>query len=290
MDCEKARMLINEYIDGQLDEESASALFSHIDTCPGCAMDLKRSERMKEWLLNLPEAETPPALLSSAVKRAKQELQQEKRPALTKRVVAVAAAVVVTLGIGVYLFTNPLPGPQAAPLARNESKMQNAEAAPEAMDAATPESPAAGLFAGAPETPATAESAAAPLVPAASAAPSSAPASKEPEKTGKATTGDRQEDGQDTTQIATEELTPVTFTIPEASREAFTKDIGLLIENYSLTAIDPKTEEVEDGICFLLTKEAAGDLKTILVKYNIDIGQDAWPSYPLKIIFEFSKE
>jgi hypothetical protein len=282
MNCEMAKMLINEYIDGRLDEERQSALISHIHTCPGCAEELKKSERLKKLLKDLPEAETPPVLLTSAVKKARQELRQEKQPAFARRAVAIAAALVVVLGVGVYLYkTNPPPETGNVQLA-TEKNTEADEAAPKMMM----EAPAAG----APEMYAAAAPAdSAP--PSASAEPSAAaaaPSEAAPASDSGSFAGKSPDTAQTKTTMGVEELAIINYTVPEASQEALTADVQALMQKYGLKSLDAKREaDMENGFGFIVVESAAGDLNTLLVKYGIEKGE--WPPYPFKVIFGFSK-
>jgi len=280
MNCEMAKMLINEYIDGRLDSERQFELISHIKTCPHCAEELKRSELLKELLKNMPQAEPPAGLLPGAIKKAKDELRQEKRPALVKRAVAIAAAVVVTLGIGWYLYTsNPPVGemaPQAAPAPAEAYDM--AEEAPKMMIQEAP-SEGAPLMEAAMPSP----------EPASSSAPASdsAPAASAAENGEKTAAGSNESTAVERTGDADTFGSDVRYTIPESEWDAFFADLGEFVQKYGIAERNTTDETNVESIGFVLPETAAGDFSALLVKYNIETGD--WPAFPFEVRFVFSK-
>ena len=70
MNCEEVRSLLDEWVDGELDEPTALALESHAASCPECARRLQFERRLKELVARKARAPEPPAYLAEKVRRA----------------------------------------------------------------------------------------------------------------------------------------------------------------------------------------------------------------------------
>lgn len=56
MQCEKTMMMINDYIDGELEKEKEAFLFSHIAECHSCREEFKQQSKIKhEVIINQKE-------------------------------------------------------------------------------------------------------------------------------------------------------------------------------------------------------------------------------------------
>jgi Putative zinc-finger len=74
MRCEECQTLVEDYFDGELDEQTISLVAQHINACPSCASLYDRLEREQELYLRYEcDAEPAPAFWANVMKRAAQE-------------------------------------------------------------------------------------------------------------------------------------------------------------------------------------------------------------------------
>jgi len=106
MDCTKAKELINQYIDGRLDEDELFALREHINACPACAETLSAYESLVKsvngLLLSAPDVVTP-ALFRIRTSRKPRGWQSRIvyiAAAAASVVVCIAAAKLIGIGEG----------------------------------------------------------------------------------------------------------------------------------------------------------------------------------------------
>ena len=65
MRCEEVKALLNDLIDGELDEERKAAVEAHIRSCAECAREKRRLERVVSLVRGLPREKVPVDLLPS---------------------------------------------------------------------------------------------------------------------------------------------------------------------------------------------------------------------------------
>jgi len=65
MRCEEVKALLNDLIDGELDEERKAAVEAHIRSCANCAREKRRLERVVSLVRGLPREKVPVDLLPS---------------------------------------------------------------------------------------------------------------------------------------------------------------------------------------------------------------------------------
>jgi hypothetical protein len=74
MRCEECQTLVEDYFDGELDEQTISLVAQHINACPSCASLYNRLEREQQLYLRYEcDAEPAPAFWDTVMSRATQE-------------------------------------------------------------------------------------------------------------------------------------------------------------------------------------------------------------------------
>ena len=120
MDCQKYREHLDEWIDGELDEDTALAMEAHMQSCPDCAEETLRAREAIEFVRSL-EADIPVPLETQAAwrKAVRAEAKQRKKrgfSAALRAVSSVAAAFVLLAGCtGLFRSSGMLYPPVAAP-------------------------------------------------------------------------------------------------------------------------------------------------------------------------------
>jgi hypothetical protein len=133
MQCEQARERLSEYLDGELTEELAAVLRSHLDTCADCQALLAGLRATTGLLARLPVRLAPKDLAQQIQREIERRTVLEAAPAgqpqpharglslrrgrLWRRAVAVAAAVLLAIGLGLFAWMANLIGPGLAPTA-----------------------------------------------------------------------------------------------------------------------------------------------------------------------------
>ena len=106
---------LSDYLDGDLTEESRAALTTHLTTCAACRNAVEELRGIRDWARTY-EAGPPPSDPWPAVAR---ELHRSRRPGWgprRSRMLAAAAAIVVTTGLGVWATLDRNSRPPAAVL------------------------------------------------------------------------------------------------------------------------------------------------------------------------------
>ena len=85
MKCSKAKKLISEYIDGELDEKKASSLKDHFEACPECQKFLKDFQKITENAKDLEERSPSGQTWFRIQARLREERQETKVPAWDQR-------------------------------------------------------------------------------------------------------------------------------------------------------------------------------------------------------------
>lgn len=97
MDCPTCETMVDAYVDGELTASEAAAFEEALPLCPGCRARLERVRTLSDLVRGLP-ARRAPDLLRARVEREVRSLA--RRPAERLRYAAVAAGLVLALGIG----------------------------------------------------------------------------------------------------------------------------------------------------------------------------------------------
>ncbi|MGD2060034.1 MAG: mycothiol system anti-sigma-R factor [Acidimicrobiia bacterium] len=61
-DCDKAKHQLYQYLDDELDKETASSIRSHLEDCPGCSEPFDFERRLREAIKNCLSEDMPPSL------------------------------------------------------------------------------------------------------------------------------------------------------------------------------------------------------------------------------------
>jgi hypothetical protein len=260
MECRKAKMLINEYLDGTLDTAKIRGLLSHINICSECSAELKEIKALKNLLNNLPQEEAPEGLLSGALKKARQHAGVQKRNSFNyKRYAAIAAALVITIGAAWYFNTGLSNMGNAAP--SDEVRMFAADMAPAASSSA----PAASSSAAASSAPVAA---AAPML---SQAPADSMTGEAVQKTEVARSSPPVEgngEKQIQTQASCEKtaLPVIEIAFDKAQEDSFIADFTLLAKENKIVY-----EQAQDGstMSFVLEEAVKPAFLEILIKYGL---------------------
>jgi anti-sigma factor RsiW len=101
MTCHDAAVLIDAYIDGELDAADAAQVTAHVETCANCRRQLEEREGLRRLLRGLPYYDAP-ARVQVAVRSAATSVSRRRR---VQTWMAAAAAVVIAVGsvVGVRL-------------------------------------------------------------------------------------------------------------------------------------------------------------------------------------------
>lgn len=121
MDCQKYREHLDEWIDGELDAETALAMEAHMQSCPDCAEETLRAREAIEFIRSL-EDDIPVPLETQAAwrKAVRAEAKQRKGRRFTvalRSIGSIAAAFVLLVGCTALFRSNGMLYPGApAPL------------------------------------------------------------------------------------------------------------------------------------------------------------------------------
>ena len=85
MKCSKAKKLISDYMDGELDAKSAFSLEEHMKACPECRKLFEDFERIADKAKTLAKREPSGEVWFRIIERLKEESQEKVRPARSQR-------------------------------------------------------------------------------------------------------------------------------------------------------------------------------------------------------------
>ncbi len=108
MNCREVQALLSAYYDGELPDESRTAVAEHLDGCSTCAQELAGFKKMSVMAHGLRTPDPPAHLWSRIEEQLASEAvvgpqpQRERRFGAYVAVAALAAAVLIAVGIGVY--------------------------------------------------------------------------------------------------------------------------------------------------------------------------------------------
>jgi tetratricopeptide (TPR) repeat protein len=98
MKCAKAKKLISEFIDGDLDTAKASSLEKHLDACPDCQGLLKDFRQIKQKAKSLPKSEPSGQTWFRIQTRLKEKTQAPVFPARLRYAVSTALLLLIAVG------------------------------------------------------------------------------------------------------------------------------------------------------------------------------------------------
>jgi anti-sigma factor (TIGR02949 family) len=116
MNCDEARSLLENYVDGELDAGRAAELAQHLQTCPGCGGELARLETLSRAIRSEIRRHRAPVPLRRAAEDLLAVPEAPTRPDRGRRrlVGAIAASLIagaIASGSATYLTTRELLGP-----------------------------------------------------------------------------------------------------------------------------------------------------------------------------------
>ncbi len=118
MHCTEAHNLLDDYLDGLLDQPHGDALAAHLANCADCRRELAERRALLARLRKLPLEEAAPGFAARAVHRIRERHAQRTRGFLTGFGSAVAAGVALWVAVGFWQpgEENALPPAQAITL------------------------------------------------------------------------------------------------------------------------------------------------------------------------------
>lgn len=104
--CEESLDVLEAYVDGDLPAGEAARLREHLERCPSCAGELALARKIQSELRALPLPDCPPAVLEKVRQAGKGEVVPfpRRERSLGRRIAAVAAALVLSVGGGALFF------------------------------------------------------------------------------------------------------------------------------------------------------------------------------------------
>jgi anti-sigma factor RsiW len=99
MDCPTCEAMIDAYVDGELSAPESAEFEQALELCPGCRQRLERVRGLSGLLRTLP-AEPAPDLLRARIERDLRAIAGRPRQRVSLRWSAMAASVIVAIGIG----------------------------------------------------------------------------------------------------------------------------------------------------------------------------------------------
>ena len=109
MDCEKARQLLDAYIDGELSAGDMRALEDHAMACEECKRELEAAKLLRDTLADLDEEITVPLKAQAAWRSAVRAEAKRKNMRKWQRI-AYAAAAALVLVVGATAAFREVPG------------------------------------------------------------------------------------------------------------------------------------------------------------------------------------
>lgn len=113
MDCEKAREMLDAYIDGELSAEEMRALEDHAKACEMCMQELQAARLLKDTLAHIDDDIAVPLQAQAAWRNAvRAEAKKKSVQKWTRAAYAAAAALVLAFGVS-FAFDAPEQQPAA---------------------------------------------------------------------------------------------------------------------------------------------------------------------------------
>ncbi len=104
MSCGEVEGLLEAHLDGDLGRDQSRAVTAHLAECPACAAEAQLAGRVRAELRALPELDAPAAVLASV-----RWSTGSRRPGRSRPILAVAAAVVAAVGLGLLWLDRSRP-------------------------------------------------------------------------------------------------------------------------------------------------------------------------------------
>jgi hypothetical protein len=103
MNCKQAQQRLDDYLDGQLDEDQTDSLRSHLSVCESCARRLMRENEFRSLLKQYPTESPQPGFAAQAFRNARNPAYTA-RSGMVKGFIAgaLAASLTVWLAVGVF--------------------------------------------------------------------------------------------------------------------------------------------------------------------------------------------
>lgn len=118
MGCDEARLLLDAFVDGELSAGQEEELLAHVHACEACRAEFEAAKLLRDCLKDMDEDVAVPLEAQAAWRRAvRAEAKKKLSRKWTKFAGAVAAALVVVLGVGFFMGGEaPVsqPAPEAA--------------------------------------------------------------------------------------------------------------------------------------------------------------------------------
>ncbi len=111
LSCADVDARLEAWLDGELPRDESAAVDAHLAACSECAAEAVAARTVRDELRALPSLETPPRVLDTV---RRQTLLPKRW--ITVGVVAAAATVMLSIGLGIHQARRP--DPQAAQVAR----------------------------------------------------------------------------------------------------------------------------------------------------------------------------
>ena len=108
MNCQEFTLLIDDYLDGSLDNNQIVSIEKHITECNSCHEKLSQAQDLLNGLKNIPVPEMSPGFAQRAIRQAteqKQPNEHHRRGFITGFSSAIAAGLVLVLVVGGLLPT-----------------------------------------------------------------------------------------------------------------------------------------------------------------------------------------
>ena len=107
MQCERFRMLINEYIDGMLSESDKTEFEQHMRECDKCAQLCEQTQKTVELLRGLPDLKIPEDIVKGTKgKAAGYQVHKPRFDSKFRKIAVSVAAALVVVCVGTVVLLN----------------------------------------------------------------------------------------------------------------------------------------------------------------------------------------
>lgn len=107
MNCNKARILCSELLDGRLNERMKVALLSHLSVCPDCRSFFRQIKKIKELTSSLPTPELSPYFNTSVryrIEGSRATPQHSFTYVLRKRLALLLIPLIIIVSSFIFVF------------------------------------------------------------------------------------------------------------------------------------------------------------------------------------------
>jgi len=119
--CREYQTIIGTYVDGTASEAEVALLRAHLEECAACAREVRELLRVRGLVSGLPTLRPSPSLAPAVAARLRaqrlswlERLFGGLRPAEFRLAAVVAMALIVCIGVGVFVVNHPRPTVQPA--------------------------------------------------------------------------------------------------------------------------------------------------------------------------------